>query len=212
MKNRNPVFLHYRRLLAGLAVLMGAVSLHAVEDLVERSPFIPEGWSPPQPPRPRETPPPPAQPQVLDSIEFRGMTKWQGEYMFSLFDPTERRSFWLGVNQSDSGFTVTEFNERDETVVVRHENRTRTVGLRESQVQAIPETAEASARPAQTTRRPSSQQQQAQSPEERMQQLAEEIRRRRAARRQVIEETQADTATDSPSAQQSGGVPPAIPQ
>ncbi len=209
MKNRNHDSPLFRRILVGAVVLMmAAVSLHAVEDLVERSPFIPEGWSPPQPPRPRETPPPPAQPQALDRLEFRGMTKWQGEYLFSLFDPTENRSFWLGVNQSDSGFTVSEFNERDETVVVRHENRSRSVGLRESKVQAIAESSETPPRPAQATGRQSQQRQQAQTPEERMQQLAEEIRQRRAARRQVIEETQAET--DSSEAH-TGGVPPALP-
>jgi hypothetical protein len=142
----------------------------------------------------------------LDRLEFRGLTKLGGKLAFSLFDPTEKRSFWIGVGQSEAGFAVVEFNEREDAVVVTHDGRTRTVSLHESQVQVLPDTAPPPVRPTGATERPT----ETVDPEERMQNLAEEIRRRREVRRTLIEEAESRQGAVQPQAGQ-GGAPPQIP-
>jgi len=168
------------------------------DELVKNSPFLPEGYQPPRPPDrtpPRPTRPPEERP--LDKLEFRSIAKLSGETTFSLFDPTEKRGFWLTVNQSEGGFTLVEYKEKEDSVVVRHDGRTRVIPLRESKVVAI---ADAPAtRPAPTpTAAPAAE---AANPEERMQNLAEEIRRRREIRRALIEQNEANNAQGGQNAQ-----------
>jgi len=138
-------------------------------------------------------------------MEFRGIARINGEPSFSLYDPTNQRSYWLRLNQPDSGFTVTEYKPREDAVVVRHEGQARTISLHEARVQAMatpPPTP-----PGGVT--PGTEQAQATTPEARMQDLAEEIRRRREIRRALVEGTQQPPAQDAPVPPD--GIPP-IPQ
>lgn len=180
---------------AALSVVLAAGA--SGRDLLTNSPFVPEGYEPPQPRQERPPPPPrpepPRGPQPLDRLEFRGLTKLGGKLAFSLFDPIEKRSFWIGIGQSEAGFSVVEFKEREDAVVVTHDGRTRTVALHESQVQVLPDTAAPAVRRTTATERPA----EAVDPEERMQNLAEEIRRRREVRRALIEEAESRQG-DSP--------------
>lgn len=183
----NPVTLIHRLVLLAIVLSLLAVPGLAAKNLVDNSPFIPEGWRPPEPRPVRPVPPPrperPPGPQPLDQIEFRGMAKLGGNLEFSLFDPTEKRSFWIGVGKSEGGFSVVEFNEAEGAVVVRHDGRTRTITLRESKVQAMEET------PPPRTRAEILAERRADQPvdrEERMRELAEQIRNRRVARRAIL--------------------------
>ncbi len=160
------------------------------DELIKNSPFLPEGYEPPKPQN-RTPPRPPQKPEErpLDKLEFRSIAKLSGEMTFSLFDPMEKRGFWLGVDQSEGGFTVLEYKEKEDSVVVRHDGRTRVIPLHESKVTALAEapptpTPPGGAQPAAT--------EEAGTPEERMQNLAAEIRRRREIRRALIEQNQAE--------------------
>lgn len=184
----------WTRLLLSCALALGAAS-HAVaqadgDELVENSPFLPEGYQPPQERRPprQEQPPPPRGPEPLDQIEFRGMTTFNGQTSFSLFDPNQKRSFWVPLERTEGGFTVVEYKEGEEAVVVRHEGKQRTISLHESKVAALPE---AAASPPRNRGRDNPPAAQAEDPEERMKNLAEEIRRRREMRRAALEEAEA---------------------
>jgi hypothetical protein len=195
----------FRRALPPALFFAAAIGLHgasANNPLLENNPFVPEGWQPPQPRQPPpqpQRPPPPAQPQPLDRLEFRSIARFNGVETFSLFDPTENRRFWLGLNQTDSGFTVTDYNPKEDSVVVKHEGKTRTIALHEAKIQAMAEApTPATARPG-PGGRPTAQP--AASPEERMQDLAEEIRRRREIRRQLVEGAQQQSPTPEVSEQ-----------
>ena len=162
--------------------------------LIENSPFLPEGYQPPQTNQrpPREPPPPPPRgPEPLDKIEFRGMTTIGGEPSFSLFDPEEKRSYWIPLGRTDGGFTIVDYKEDEEAVVVRHNNRNRTISLHEATIAAMPVQAPTPPTNRRGGRR--EQAQEAQDPEERMQNLQEEIRRRRELRRAALERTRTDS-------------------
>jgi hypothetical protein len=184
------------RVFLGL-VLPAAVASAAVvdgNDLARNSPFLPEGYTPPQerraaPPPPRPTPPP--GPQPLDQIEFRGMTRIGGETSFSLFDPNQKRSFWIGLGQSDGGFEVVEYKQREEAVVVKHDGKSRTIPLHQSKIAALAPDAPPPPRPTETGQQ-RERAVQPQDPEDRMRNLAEEIRRRREIRRALVEEAEAN--------------------
>lgn len=160
------------------------------DDLVQNSPFLPEGYRPPgseRTPPVREPPPQaPRGPEPLDQIEFRGLTRFGGTTQFSLFDPNEKRSYWIELNGTEGGFTVAEYKAGEEAVVVQHEGKTRTIPLHESKIAPLaPETPRPEGR---NRDRPREQAQRPENPEERMRNLAEEIQRRREARRALLEQ------------------------
>lgn len=189
-----PVSVISRLLLAVVLPLAMTPSVFADgNDLVQNSPFLPEGYQSQedrQPPRPPERPPPPSGQEPLDKIEFRGMANFGGKTEFSLFDPAQKRSFWIGLERTEGGFTITEFKEKEDAVVVSHEGKTRTISLHESKVAALvpeaptPPSPRGRESPSVPTARP-------EDPEERMRNLADEIRRRREIRRALVEEAEA---------------------
>lgn len=188
------------QVLLGLALPVAIASAAVVDgdDLARNSPFLPEDYVPQQEqrrPPPPPPPPPPRGPQPLDQLEFRGMTTFGGKTEFSLFDPSQKRSFWIGIGQSGGGFQVAEFNERDQAIVVKHDGRTRTISLKESQVEALPAAAPPAApREGQRQRETAAQ---PQDQEERMKNLQEEIRRRREVRRALVEEAESNQPPQS---------------
>lgn len=174
-----------------LALALATTSVAGARDLVSDSPFLPEGFTPSGEREQRPPPPPPQPPrgpQPLDNIEFRGLTKVGGELAFSLYDPAEQRSFWLGPGESFAGFTITEFEEGgDYSIVVSHNGETRTIGLREAEVQPLEVPRETNRN---DRRRGRNENADPRSTEERMEELAAEIRRRREARRELLEQAE----------------------
>lgn len=169
-----------------LLLPLAALSLHANgDDLVRNSPFLPHDYQPRRPSAPTPPRQTQQQPQPLDRLEFRSITNFGGRLSFSLFDPTENRSFWIGLNERDGGFSVIEFKEKEDAVVVRHEGRTRTISLHEAKVTAMA----AEPTPPPSSRRPDRREQanRPEAAEERMQELAAEIKRRREIRRALVE-------------------------
>ncbi len=195
MKVRSLTLSSVSRVLLCLVLPMaaGSAAFGDANELVRNSPFLPEGYQPPQdrrPTPPPQRPPPPSGPEPLDRIEFRGMANFGGRTEFSLFDPSQKRSFWIGLNRTEGGFTVAEYKDKEDAIVVRHEGKTRTISLHESKIAALaPEATPAPARPREPGARPTPAAQ-PEDPEERMRNLADEIRRRREVRRALVEESE----------------------
>ncbi len=165
--------------LAAAFVVSGAVPAFADRSsLVEDSPFIWEGYTPPEErrPPPREEPPAPPQDDPLDRLELRGITVIGGETLVSLYHPDDQESFWLSVDESEAGYTVLDYDGSD-SIRVRRGDTERSITLKESRVAEMPRSQE------QARQGSSGRQESAQETEERLRQAAEELRRRRAIRR-----------------------------
>lgn len=180
-------------------------------DLVKNSPFVPEDWSPEPPRQARARPTPPRQPQPLDKLEFRSIANFGGKRTFSLFDPTQNRSYWLGIDETEAGFTVVDYQEKEDSVVVRHEGRTRTVPLHVSKIQAMAQEAPPAQRQGGGQSDRTERAAEATTPEERMQNLAEEIRRRREIRRALVEGNQPPGGGNNAAPQNQSAEPPIPP-
>lgn len=196
MKRRTRSISPYWQLLLGFVLSLGVAwaDVSNGNELVRNSPFLPEGYQPPsdrRPTPPPARPPPPAGPDPLDRIEFRGMANFGGKTEFSLFDPAQKRSFWIGLGRTDGGFTIEEYKEKEDAVVVRHEGKARTISLHESKIAALAPDTPTPPTPRETGNRtaPAAQ---PENPEERMKNLADEIRRRREIRRALVEEAEAN--------------------
>lgn len=146
--------------------------------LIENSPFVWEGFVPPEDRRSqqREEPPPPPEDDPLDRLEFRGLTVMGGETYVSLHNPDNDESFWLAVDESDGGFTLVDYDGGDSIRVRRGDNE-REITLRETQVAELPQSQQR-----RQGRESSGETQSAEVSEERLREAAQELRRRRAIR------------------------------
>ncbi len=150
--------------------------------LVENSPFVPEGFVPPeqrQRPEPEEEPPPPPEDDPLDRLELRGITVLGDQSYFSFYHPDDQQSFWLGVDETEDGYTLLDYDPSADAVLVLRGERERQVTLKESRVQEL--SREEQRRQTEQRTRETSRETAAES-EERLRQAAEELRRRRALR------------------------------
>ena len=109
--------------LAVLCVVSSADSPGAEKTgLVAKNPFLPDGYGKSLTPPPR-TPvnlPPPA----LD-IEFRGLSRINGTYRFSLFNKRENQSYWVTEKvAAENGIHVTDYDTDSMTLTVKMSGRT----------------------------------------------------------------------------------------
>jgi hypothetical protein len=81
--------------------------------IVDRSPFIPSGFSPPQT---REPARPSARPTQASEIEFRGIYEIAGEYRVLISEARSRNGRWLSVGSSHENIEVTDYDPSTETV------------------------------------------------------------------------------------------------
>jgi hypothetical protein len=166
-----------------LLIALLPITALAQPSLLERSPFLPPDFQRPG------TAPVEAPPSPLDRLELRGITTVGGSPVFSIFDPGSSRGYWVGVNENFAGVTVSEFNDRDESLTVRSGPHVRTLRLKEARIVAM-DTPPPPPQPAVMPPIQGGPPQENLSDEEvreRMQRVAEEIRRRRAMRRAVID-------------------------
>ncbi len=153
------------------------------QSLVDNSPFVWEGYVPPEERRRQpEPPPPPPQDDPLDRLEVRGIFVMGGLTRASFFHPDDQEGFWLALEESEGGYTLVDFDGGD-SVTVRRGERERTITLKEVKVAELPRGQERSARSAQqasdqTRTRPAN----AEQSDEQLRRAAEELRRRRAIR------------------------------
>ena len=117
-------------------ILLLAVGVQGREELVENSPFVPEGFEDPErsEPEPEPAPEPEPRDEPLDSLQLRGITVMEQETRFSFYDPEGDEGFWLSVDESENGYTVIDFEEGSDSVRVRQGEYERSLTLHESEV------------------------------------------------------------------------------
>lgn len=125
---------HLLSVVGTAALLLAAASSHAQTEeqssavvnrlnLESNSPFIPPGWTPPQPrraeaPPPREEPPPPPL-----KIELRGVVDFGDGPRFGLHDPDRGRAFWIGPGEEYNGVRIVDFDDDFKSITVAHSGR-----------------------------------------------------------------------------------------
>ncbi len=187
--------------LALCASVVFALSLQGREDLIENSPFVPQGFENPEEPQPEPAPEPDPEPvdDALDSLQLRGVTVMGDETRFSFYDPERDEGFWLSVDETEAGYTVTDFEESLDSVTVRHGESERSLMLYEAEVGELSSEEVERMRREQQERREAAQAPAARQPtadqaegseasdtvesrDDRLQQAAQELRQRRALR------------------------------
>lgn len=101
-------------LVAGLLFCLAAVFPVSVygNNLVENSPFIPNGFraGPAPTEKPREPNP------VMREIEFRGVYAISGEYQFNIYNKRDQKGEWVGLNDPRSSYRILSFNEENNSI------------------------------------------------------------------------------------------------
>lgn len=137
--------------------------LPASPTLLDRSPFLPPGWTPPEERR--------QQSQVTKSVtgyEFRGIYEINGEFRFLVSEPRSRSGSWVRVGESRDNFEVRRYDASSDTLVLFFNNKEQRIQMAEmesnptpmpvsGQVQSKPRGSEPNqTRPARRTIRPAS--------------------------------------------------------
>jgi hypothetical protein len=193
-----------------VGVLLGALLVPGLstfgQDEPEKSPFLPDGYVARNS---KQTGPP--EPSPVAKFELRSIMVLGGVHTFSLYDTKAKKGFWINLDETVEGVSISDYNKSDESVLVRSGGYERRLKLKEAQIVALrvtPPKAQTSTSATPNTRR------QIPSPpttipgpppsgipdrgpidnlsdaevRARMQKVAEEIRRRRAMRRTMAEE------------------------
>jgi hypothetical protein len=176
------------------------------QDAPEKSPFLPEGY------QVQAKPAGPPEPSPVARYELRSIMVLGGVHTFSLFDTTTSKGFWINLDETVEGVSISDYKKSDESVLVRSAGHERRLKLKEAQIVALLVTP-----PKPQTSAPESPQARRQVPSgppttipgpppdgvpsraainnlsdeevrSRMQKVAEEIRRRRAMRRTMADE------------------------
>lgn len=103
----------------GLFFGIGSFNLIAsdLETLLVDSPFIPPSKVSVKNSSAEDEPKNPLQ----DQFEFRGLFEWGGNYSFSIYDRSEKRSHWLGLEEAweNTDFRVTSFDAQTQRILVQ---------------------------------------------------------------------------------------------
>lgn len=178
----------------------------------EANPFLPENYRQQNQP---EAAPEPVRANPLDKLELRSITSLGKMKSFSIYDTSVSKGFWVKLDETVEGVSVSDYNKSDESVLVRSGGFSKRLKLKEAKIVALavqapaaqaakaPAAGAAAATPnmnmttgtatlkaGNTTAAPINNL----SDDEvraRMQRVAEEIRRRRAMRRQMAEDAAA---------------------
>ncbi len=114
--------------------------------LLENSPFLPPAKA--EEGNADETGPP-----SLALLQLRGITSIDGEYIFSIFDPSTRQSKWIRQGGQEDGLTIRGYDPDGNTVIIHSqtENLSHQLQLNEY---AQPSAPKAATTPARTTQPP----------------------------------------------------------
>jgi len=128
------------------------------------------------------------------ALEFRSVLVERGEFLFSLYDSSSRRSLWVGLNEPGNPYVVQSYDSSAGQVVVQYQGRALTLPLKQAKVVAMAQNAPtppaiATQPPVITT--PNVAPEASSTEATRLAAVADEIRRRRALRQQA---TQANAA------------------
>jgi hypothetical protein len=125
----------------------GAESASGVS-ILDRSPFIPPGWAPPE----RSRPPSRAKQQVA-GYEFRGVYSLRGKYRFLVSEPRSRDGKWVELGGAYEDFEVRDYNPEAETLTLYFNNKEETIALSTLEANPTPMPVSGQARASQTASR-----------------------------------------------------------
>lgn len=192
------------------AALTGSLAAQE-QDVKGGNPFLPENYRQQDQ---AEAAPEPVRANPLDKLELRGITNLGKVQSFSIYDTAISKGFWVKLNETVQGVSVSDFDKSDESVLVRSGGFSKRLKLKEAKIVAL----EVQAPAAQAARAPAGAAAAGATPgmnmttgtatmngaktppinnlsddevRARMQRVAEEIRRRRAMRREMAEEAAA---------------------
>lgn len=74
----------------------------------------------------------------LAALQLSGVSSLGGQRMFNLVDSRNNKSFWVPMNGSANGFSVTAYDEQTVTVTVTRNGQARQVALRQVKIAAMP--------------------------------------------------------------------------
>lgn len=120
----------YLVIVAGIC--MAATAMQAESNLVQNSPFLPEGWGEEKepPPKPIEVPPQPPVSQLAREIEFRGVFQiGNGKPKFNLFDKKNQKGFWLALDEANDRFKVTRYNKASGSITLTSAGRSEEISM-----------------------------------------------------------------------------------
>lgn len=135
----------------------------ALPTILDRSPFIPPGWSPPEAKRMQAV-----QPEAA-GYEFRGVYQIGGKYRFLVSEPRSRSGSWVELGKSYEGYEVRGYDPTSDTLTLFFNNKETPVKLAsveanptplpvsgQAKVESIQKAASEGARPVRRTIRPAS--------------------------------------------------------
>jgi hypothetical protein len=151
----------FQRRFIAVAALAAAYSwtsccVAASVTLVERSPFVPSTFSPPQSRAPAR---PAVQAAKQNEFEFRGIYEVNGEYRFLISEARSRNGRWLPVGGSHESIEVQAYDPQTETVDVLINGEPRQLELAKTEANPNPQpvarqAVRPAARPSPTVARP----------------------------------------------------------
>lgn len=74
----------------------------------------------------------------LGALQLSGISTLGGQSMFNFVDARNNRSFWVPLNGTTNGFSVTAYDAATETVVVGRNGQSRPIKLRQAKIAALP--------------------------------------------------------------------------
>jgi len=89
-------------------------------------------------PAPATAPPANSVDGDLGALQLSGISTLGGQSMFNFVDARNNRSFWVPLNGTTNGFSVTAYDVATETVVVGRNGQSRPIKLRQAKIAALP--------------------------------------------------------------------------
>lgn len=114
--------------LIGAMVASGLSSFSQEEPV---NPFLPEGYRSPK--KPVEPP----KPSPVAQFELRSIMVLNGVHTFSLYDTKTKKGFWIDLNETVEGVSISDYSKSDESVNVRSGGYSRRLKLKEAQIVAL---------------------------------------------------------------------------
>ena len=105
-------------------ILIGALLL-SFDAEAAQSPFIPSGG-------PAKAASPAARNPDLEALQLSGISALGPEFRFNLVNVKTKKSFWIGLNRTVSGYTITSYEPQNSSVVVEHSGASRRIALRKA--------------------------------------------------------------------------------
>ena len=95
------------------------------------NPFEPPGYK--SPTKPVEPP----KPSPVAQFELRSIMVLNGVHTFSLYDTKTKKGFWIDLDETLEGVSISDYNKSDESVHVRSGGYSRRLKLKEAQIVAL---------------------------------------------------------------------------